>query len=111
MKIAAKKGKARKGGRGAEDFYRGCIVSACLSAFQDVPRPASARAAQRILRHALQGGTALAAGSRAAARLDRGDYAGALMAAAAGAAGVFLIEQLLGADAPANREHKHGQEA
>lgn len=114
MKAKNRKGKAKRAGDPplAEDFLRGMLVGASLAAFQDVPQPASRQALKRVLRHSLQGGTALAAGSRAASRLVRDDYAGALIAAAAGAAGVFLIEQLLRGNAlPSNREMKDGQEA
>ncbi len=113
MKLKARKNKTRGAGDPplTEDFLRGMVINACLSAFQDVARPTSRKAMKRVLRHSLQGGTALAAGSRAASRLVRGDYAGALIATAAGAAGVLLIEQLLRDIAPSNREENHGQEA
>ncbi len=113
MKPKTRKIKAREAGDPplAEDFLRGLLVSACLSAFQDTPRPTSRKALKRVLRHGLQGGAALAAGSRAASRLVRGDYAGALIATTAGAAGVLLIEQLLRDIAQPNREESHGQEA
>ena len=59
-------------------------------------------------RHALQGGTALSAGSRAAQALHRRDYGSALLAVATGAAGVMLIEHLLRAPAQTNTENDHG---
>lgn len=84
----------RPGGEG--DFTRGLVVSACLSAFQDRAGPMTGARLGRVLRHGLQGGTAYVAGSRAAVAAARGDYAGALGATVLGAAGVLLIERLLG---------------
>ncbi|MCQ8130880.1 hypothetical protein, partial [Methylomonas rivi] len=55
-------------------FTQGFVASACISAFQDVAHPDSKADYQRILRHGLQGGAALAAGSHAAHSLRRGDY-------------------------------------
>lgn len=77
-------------------FTRGFVISACLSAFQDAAPPCSPPQLKRVLRHALQGGTAFAAGSRAAMAVHRGDYTAALVSAATGAAGVLLIERMLG---------------
>lgn len=93
---AVRAGQVRERKRGDSDFVRGFVASACLSAFQNAPRELAAGRLQRVLRHGLQGGAALTAGARAAAQIRRGDYAGALVAAAAGAAGVLLIEKLLG---------------
>lgn len=73
-------------------FTRGFVAAACLSAFQDRP----GLDARRVLRHALQGGAALTAGTQAAHSLQRGRWGGALVAVAAGAAAVQLIETLLG---------------
>lgn len=87
-----------------EQFLRGLVATACISAFQDVGKPASKKNLKRVLRHALQGGTALAAGSHAAIALGRRDWAGALLATAAGAAGVLAIEQLLRESAPNEQE-------
>ncbi|GAB3375543.1 hypothetical protein [Azotobacter armeniacus] len=81
--------------RGDNEFTRAFVASACLSAFQGVSHPTSPAQLKRVLRHALQGGTAFAAGARAAAAVRYGDYSGALVSAAVGATGVLLIEQLL----------------
>ncbi|MBP6725681.1 MAG: hypothetical protein KA132_00510 [Thauera sp.] len=91
---------------GAGSFTQGFVAAGCLSAFQDRPSPASQADVKRVLRHALQGGTALAAGSYAAVALRQQDYTGALVAATAGAAGVLLIERLLRDKAQANRENE-----
>jgi len=80
---------------GDGSFTQGFVASACISAFQDVARPGSKADYQRIVRHGLQGGAALAAGSHAARALHRNDYTGALLSIAAGAAGVLLVEHLL----------------
>lgn len=99
---------------GDGSFIRGFVASACLSAFQDVPQPASRKNLKRVLRHALQGGAALTAGGHAVSALRQRNYASALIAAAAGAASVFAIEQLLREAAPTkhdNQEKKNGQEA
>lgn len=112
MKVLARRGgKKSADRRGDGSFVRGFVASACLSAFQDVGQPATPQNLKRVLRHALQGGTALTAGGRAVAAVERGDYAGALLAAASGAAGVLLIEQLLRENAQNQREKSHGKEA
>lgn len=46
-------------------FVQGFVAAGCVSAFQDHPAPACAVDLKRVLRHALQGGAALAAGSAA----------------------------------------------
>jgi hypothetical protein len=81
--------------RGDGSFTKGFVATSCVSAFQGVSQPASQANLKRVLRHGLQGGTALAAGSRAAMALSHRDYSGALIATAAGAIGVLLIENLL----------------
>lgn len=85
-------------------FTRGFVAAACLSAFQDRPGFDS----RRVLRHALQGGAALTAGTQAARSLQRGQWVGALTAVAAGAAAVQLIETLLGEPAGHDEEHERG---
>jgi len=97
-------------GEGDGSFTRGFVTTACLSAFQDVPCPSSSAHLKRVLRHALQGGTAFAAGSRATVALRQGDYSGALLATALGATGVLLIEQLLRDARRLDREKGDGQE-
>lgn len=111
MKSARKQARKLVGKPGDGSFVRGFVASACLSAFQDVPRPATRKNLKRVLRHALQGGTALTAGSRAVAAVNRGAYGEALAALAAGAAGVLIIENLLRAGAAHPQENAHGQEA
>jgi len=81
--------------RGDGSFTQGFVASACISAFQDVTHPESKADYTRILRHGLQGGTALAAGSHAAVALRRNDYSEALLSIGIGAAGVLLLEHLL----------------
>jgi hypothetical protein len=95
--------------RGDDGFAKGFVASACLSAFQGVADPVSPGQIKRVLRHGLQGGAALAAGSRAALALRYHDYTGAVLATAAGAAGVLLIEKLLSDSAEStDEEDVHG---
>ncbi len=89
-------------------FAQGFVAAGCLSAFQDRPSPASPAEMKRVLRHALQGGAALAAGSQAASAFRRQDYTRMLAVAAAGAAGVLLIERLLRDPAQAEQEREDG---
>jgi hypothetical protein len=63
---------------------------------------------KRVLRHALQGGAALAAGTRAAAAFRQQDYPSMLVAGVAGAAGVLLLERLLRDGAQAEKENQNG---
>ncbi|WP_275628552.1 hypothetical protein [Pseudomonas sp. 273] len=74
------------------NFAKGFVTSACLSAFQDAAGQPDLR---RVARHALQGGTALCAGTLAARALQRREYARALFAGMAGAVGVMLVERWL----------------
>ncbi|MBB3103161.1 hypothetical protein [Azomonas macrocytogenes] len=92
-------------------FTRGFVATACLSACQDNGLAQSPEQIKRILKHALQGGTALAAGSHAAVAVQRKDYLGALLATTAGAAGVLLVERLLREHAQTAQEVTDGQEA
>ena len=89
---------------GGGTFVQGFVAAGCVSAFQDRPSPFAPADLKRVLRHALQGGTALTAGSCAAAALRQQDYARALVAATAGAAGVLLIERMLRDAAQAEKE-------
>lgn len=88
------------------NFVQGFVAAACVSAFQDRGAPLCPADLQRVLRHAFQGGAALAAGSHAAMAVRRQDYARALVATAAGAAGVLLIERLLRDSAHTAQEKK-----
>ncbi|MBK6998864.1 MAG: hypothetical protein IPH35_02425 [Rhodoferax sp.] len=88
----------------ASDFTRGFVATGLLATFQDrAQRQFSANGqtfdGRRILRHALQGGIALAAGSVAAEALVRRNALRALIAVAAGATTVLTIEQTLRANA------------
>lgn len=70
-------------------FMRGFIATGLLAATQQSP----ARRKQ-ILRLALQGGAAMATGIAGASALERRDWGQALVAIAAGAAGLKLINTL-----------------
>ena len=96
---------------GDGSFARGFVASACLSAVYGGASGLPAQAdLKRMLRHGLQGGAALTAGSRAASALRYGDYSSALIAAAAGAATVLLIENLLRDAARPSKDGHHGQQ-
>lgn len=92
---------------GDGSFTRGFVSAGCISAFQDMTTSPSQVNYKRVLRHGLQGGTALAAGSRAATALRHRDYSGALIATALGAAGVLLIENLIRDSAKPQEEEHH----
>jgi len=77
---------------GGGTFVQGFVAGACVSAFQDQASPLSRTELKRVLRHGLQGGTAL-------------------LAAAAGAAGVLIIERMLRARVQTEQEKKDVQEA
>ncbi|MEE4465330.1 MAG: hypothetical protein A2002_05465 [Pseudomonadales bacterium GWC1_66_9] len=94
----------------SSEFTRAFVATACLSAFQGEPRATSPAQLRRVLRQALQGGTAFAAGSRAATAVRQGDYSSALVATVVGAGGVLLIEQLLRDTTRLDKEKRHGQE-
>lgn len=93
MKKRAKR-RAASAGEVSTTFVRGAIATGLLSAIQR-ETGAPPRAGRAVLRHALQGGAALAAGTVAAEALRRGRMAEALIAAAGGAAGMVAIEILL----------------
>ncbi len=77
-------------------FARGVIATALVGALQDrsdvetPPRPA-----RKILRHAVQGGAALASATLVAKALRRRNYGLALAAVTAGALGIVAVEYLL----------------
>lgn len=80
----------------AGDFTRGFVATGLLSLLQERASPAvTASDGRRALRHALQGGVALASGAAAADALRRRDYPVLLAAVAGGAAGIMSIEHLL----------------
>lgn len=89
-------------------FARGFLVTGLLVALQDRNQSGAARPpGRKVLRHALQGGGALAAGTVAAEALLRRNYGLAVAAVAVGAAGVVAAGYLLNDD---NRENGLGQE-
>lgn len=92
-------------------FTRGFIATACLSAFQEQRVPSSPKQFKRVLRHALQGGAALAAGTHAAIAVKQGNYLGAVLATALGAASVLAVERLLQESSTSAPELINGQEA
>ncbi|MDR2112008.1 MAG: hypothetical protein LBQ62_02730 [Candidatus Accumulibacter sp.] len=75
-------------------FVRGFIVAGLVAAVTGEKRAAGGQTRAETLRLALQGGTALAAGIAGANALDRRDYGSALIAVAAGAAGLSAIDYL-----------------
>lgn len=85
----------------ASDFTRGFIATGLLTAFQDRAQRSSGDENgptfddRRMLRHALQGGVALASGSAVAEALTQRNVLHALLAVAVGATTVFTIEQSL----------------
>lgn len=102
-----KRVKARIGSKTSEAeaigtvFARGFVVTGLLAALQGGRRPG-----RDVLRLALQGGAALAAGTVAADALGRRDYRVAAAAVAAGAAGVIAAEAALSVPAPAELSTK-----
>lgn len=94
---------------GGTTFVQGFVAGGCLSAFQDRSTQLGSSAdLKRVLRHALQGGTALAAGTQTASALRQRNYVSALVAAATGAAGVLIIERLLSDNVHVEQEKQHG---
>ncbi|WP_200195759.1 hypothetical protein [Halorhodospira abdelmalekii] len=85
-------------------FIRGLVAGACLSAVRHGLQHGGLGADGRtVARQALQEGTALAAGARAAVAVAERDFATAALSASAGLAGVYLIERLLGPATPEGR--------
>lgn len=103
------KRRARAAGENATTFARGAIATGLLSAIQR-EAGAAPRSGRTVLRHALQGGAALAAGTMAAEAIRRGRLAEALIAAAGGAAGMVAIEFLLNPPVCEDTEKNLGQE-
>lgn len=90
-------------------FTRGMVAAALLTAVQERWTGGAPPSGRKILRYALQGGAALAAGTAAAEAVRSRNAAGAVLAVAAGVAGVVALEHLLNpADTPANPENAHG---
>jgi hypothetical protein len=87
-------------------FVRGFIAAGLTAA-----TGARRQARGETLRLALRGGTALAAGIAGANAIGRRDYASALLAVAAGAAGLSAIDHLLFPDfSNMTKEVGHEQE-
>ena len=97
------KRRAASPGEVSTTFVRGAIATGLLSAIQR-EAGAAPRCGKTVLRHALQGGAALAAGTVAADAVQRGRVAEALIAAVGGAAGMAAIEILL--NPPGSDEEK-----
>lgn len=108
MKKRSRKARALVAAEAPTAFARGFLVTALLATLQD--RGATAAPKRKVLRHALQGGAALAAATVAAEALSRRDYPLALAAVAAGAAGVMAAESLLPPQSHI-QENDLGQEA
>lgn len=94
---AASAGFSRADG---QEFLKGALMTAGLAALQDSPDLQRKSTRRRVLRRALQGGAALSAANSAARSLAQGRPGQALVAASLGAAGVYLIERLLGDATP-----------
>ncbi|QDL97086.1 hypothetical protein FLL57_07095 [Rhodopseudomonas palustris] len=78
----------------ATNFTRGMVAAGLLAAIQD-GRMSGKPHSSKLLRQALQGGVALAAGAAVAESMRRQDYFGALAALAGGAIGALALETLL----------------
>lgn len=92
----------------AEVFVRGFIATALLSALQGRGEASAPPPWRKILRHGLQGGAALTAGTRAAESIARRDYATGAAAVMAGAAAIVAAETAL--QIPHAQEKSLGQE-
>lgn len=86
-------------------FVRGFIVAGLAAATSARPSANS-----ETLRLALRGGTALAAGVAGANAIDRRDYGSALLAVAAGAAGLSAINYLFPESSSNEKESLDEQE-
>jgi len=80
-------------GRLTQDFLRGLVATGILSSIQQ--HNGKPRLDRRTLRLALQGGSALAAGSATARAWHSGQYARALGNMALGLSAVLVIESML----------------
>lgn len=110
-----KRGSKRSAQRLARDVYpnfvRGFVATGLLSVCQDRFQPNAAPIdGRRVLRHALQGGVALAAGSVAAEALQRREYGVALTFAAGAAAGLVCCDYLLRPPAGINDVEKNDEQ-
>lgn len=101
-----------KAGEMPANFVRGFVATGLLAALQ-YPAGRATPAGRAVLKQALQGGAALAAGCAAADAWQRQDLRGVLMAVAGGAAGLAAIDYLARKSARRSNEirEKHlGQE-
>lgn len=87
----------------ATNFTRGMIAAGLLAAIQD-SRTSGKPHGRKLLRQALQGGVALAAGAAVAESMRDQDYFGALSALAGGALGALALETLLATELAAATE-------
>lgn len=101
-----------KAGEMPANFVRGFVATGLLAALQEPAGRATPAAGRAVLKQALQGGTALAAGCAAADAWQRQDLRGVLIAVAGGAAGLAAIDYLARKSARRNgkREKHLGQE-
>lgn len=108
MKMA-KTGRRRARRDMGASFVRGFVATGLLAAVQDrAARKGGRRERRRLLRLALQGGTALAAGGAAADALQSRDWSRALTAVAAGGLGMLALERVL--QDKTDQENGNGQE-
>ncbi|WP_096701914.1 hypothetical protein [Magnetospirillum sp. 15-1] len=107
MKRKRRDGKAAAAST-TEVFVRGFIATALLSALQDRAAGSASPPWRRILRHGLQGGAALAAGTKAAEAIGRRDYRTGTAAVIAGATVIVAAETAL--QIPHTQENPLGQE-
>ena len=96
-------------GQASMTFTRGFVATALLVALRRRAGTA-APSGRTILKHALQGATALTAGTIAAEALTRRNFSLAADATTAGAAGVLLAEALLITHHQDDKENGRGQE-
>ena len=104
----------RKRGKGDAEkvpatFARGFIATALLDGLRN-PAGSAALSGRVVLKHALQGGCALAAGTVAAQALWRRKFAFASAATAVGAVGILMAEALLSTHHQDDKEKGRGQE-
>ncbi|MDO8607412.1 MAG: hypothetical protein Q7R40_12820 [Phaeospirillum sp.] len=105
--------RKRRGGKAAaastaEVFLRGFIATALLSALQDRAAASTPPPWRKIFRHGIQGGAALAAGTKAAEAIGRRDYRTGVTAVIVAAAAIVTAETAL--QIPHTQENPLGQE-
>lgn len=100
-----RRGRRQRRSELSGQFVRGFVATGLLAALE-ARRAHTALAPRPLLRQALHGGVALAAGAAAADALERGRYAGALLSVAAGAAAMTGVECAL---APTSEQPSPGE--